>query len=309
MRRRALLLINPKARHGRVNIDWIRERLITGGLDVFEPPWTSENASEAIRKNVGNADLIVIGGGDGTVNHALPGLLEANLPVGIVPMGTANDLARTLGIPLDPLAACHVILSGKTKRIDVGSVNGQPFMNVASIGLAADVTRLLSQGTKSRWGVLAYVWAAVRALIRGRPFSVEIRSEDQVFLARTWQVAIGNGRYYGGGLTIHEGARIDDGLLNLYSLEVERSWQLLPLIPALWRGTLDPVHTVRTMQCTRIEVIPTRRPRSITADGELLGKTPAVFEVQPQALSVFVSATHSTLSDFRQPVDKEPKSE
>jgi YegS/Rv2252/BmrU family lipid kinase len=282
-----LLLINGKARHGRSNIDQIRRRLTAVGLDLIVPASVSRNASETIRQSVGNAELIVIGGGDGTINQALPGLLDARLPFGILPMGTANDLARTLELPADPIAACDVILAGRTKLIDVGRVNGQPFLNVASIGLATQVTRSLSQGAKSRWGVLAYGWAALRALFRGRPFTVDICCEGQVFRARTWQVTVGNGRSYGGGLTIHEGARIDDGLLNLYSLEVEHSWQLLPLIPALWHGKLDPIHTVRTMQGTKIKIVPTRRPRSITADGELLGKTPAVFEIQPQALSVF----------------------
>jgi len=289
LRRRALLLINQKARYGRMNVDLIRERLTAGRLDLVEPPSASGNASETIRQHIGAADLIVIGGGDGTVNRALHGLLEAKLPFGILPMGTANDLARTLELPADLTAACDIILAGKTKRIDVGRVNGRPFLNVASIGLATEVTKLLSRGAKSRWGVLAYGWAAIRALFRGQPFAVEICCEGEVFRVRTWQVTVGNGRSYGGGLTIHEGARIDDGLLNLLSLEVEHSWQLLPLFPALWRGRLDPVHTVRTMQGTRIEIRPVRRPRSITADGELLGKTPAIFEIQPQALSVFVS--------------------
>ena len=287
---RALLLVNSKARRGQEDLSQIRERLSSGGLELIEPRGESGDWSELIRRHHREADLIVLGGGDGTINRALGGLLEAQRPLGILPLGTANDLARTLALPSDPVAACEVILSGHIQRIDVGRVNDRPFLNVASVGLAVDVTRRLSQGAKSRWGVLAYLWAAIAALLRGHSFAVEICCDDERLRTRTWQVAVGNGRNYGGGLTIHQEARIDDGLLDLYSVEVQRGWHILLLIPALWRGALDPVHTVRTLRGTRFEIRPLRRPRSITADGELVGQTPAIFELNRHALSVYVPA-------------------
>ncbi len=297
MTRRALFLVNQKARHGQQDLARVRQLLQKGGIDLIEPQSMSENASETIRQFVADADLIILGGGDGTVNQALNGLLDAKLPFGLLPLGTANDLARTLDLPLDPVAACDVILAGRTQLIDVGCVNDQPFVNVASIGLASEVTKQLSRAAKSRWGVLAYVFSAVKAMLRGRPFSVEIRCNGDSLLTRTWQVTVGNGRSYGGGLTIHEGARINDGLLHLYSLEMESGWHILPLLPAMWRGTLDPIHTIRTMQGTSFEVRPISRQRSITADGELVGRTPAVFKVQPQALSVYVTEARAEASE------------
>lgn len=290
MSRRALFLVNSKSRRGRENLAQVRERLVTGGLDLIEPHDESENWSESIRRYRDDVELVVIGGGDGTINRALTDLLEAQLPFGVLPLGTANDLARTLQLPGDPVAACEVILNGRLRRIDVGRVNDRLFLNVASIGLAGELTRRLSRGAKSRWGVLAYVWAAFGALLRARPFLADIVCDDVCLRTRTWQVAVGNGRSYGGGLIINEGARIDDGLLDLYSMEFKRSWQILPLIPALWRGTLDPVHTVRTLRGTQFEVRSIRRSRTITADGEIVGQTPAVFQLLPQALSVCVSA-------------------
>ena len=290
MLRRALFLVNSQARRGQENLSQIRERLLAGGLELIEPHEEAGGWSELIRRHCKEADLIVLGGGDGTINWALNGLLEAQLPFGLLPLGTANDLARTLQLPRDPIAACEVILSGRLQRIDVGSVNDRPFLNVASLGLAGELTRRLSHGAKTRWGVLAYVWAAIGALLQARPFLVEIVCNGKRLRTRTWQVAVGNGRSYGGGLTIHEEARIDDGLLDLYSMEFKHGWHILPLIPALWRGTLDPVNTVRTLRSTKFEVRPIRRPRSITADGELVGQTPAVFQLLPQALSVYVPA-------------------
>jgi len=302
MGRRTLFLVNRNARCGREDFTEVRERLTAGGLDLIEPQTEICDPSNAIRKFGRDVGLIILGGGDGTINGALNGLLEVQVPFGVLPLGTANDLARTLELPTDLISACDVILGGLTRRIDVGRVNGRLFVNVASIGLAAEVTRRLSRGAKSRWGVLAYLWAAIGAMVRGRPFSVEISSEGDRLRTRTWQISIGNGRSYGGGLTIHDKARIDDGLLDLYSLEVERSWHVLPLIPALWRGELDPVLAVRTMHGTTFQIRPLSRPRSIIADGELIGKTPADFQLLPQALSVCVPAKsleHISVIDAR----------
>src|SRR5205085_2639746 len=149
-----------------------------------------------------------------------------------------NDLARTLGIPTDLAAACDVIAQGHTQAIDLGWVNGKHFFNAASLGLSVKITRRLKRGDKSRWGVLAYLFAAAQVLLRARPFAAEIRAGDQRWPVRTVQVAVGNGKHYGGGMTIAEDARIDDGTLRLYSLEVRRWWQLIPLLPALRAGTL-----------------------------------------------------------------------
>lgn len=286
LRRRALFLVNGKARSGRADLEPIRRRLRDGGLELHEPSDWSDPA-QIIREQVRDVDLIILGGGDGTIHHALPGLLETQRPFGVLPLGTANDLARTLELPLDPLEATEIIVAGHQKRIDVGYINDTPFVNVASIGLAGEVTQRLTRGAKSRWGVLAYIWAAIGALFRGRSFKVELHCDGQTLDVRTWQVAIGNGRSYGGGLTIHEEARIDDNLLHLYSLEVNQGWHILMLIPALWRGSLDPIPAVRTMQGRHIELRTINRHRPITADGELIGPTPATFRVEPQVLTVF----------------------
>ncbi|MEJ7592253.1 MAG: lipid kinase [Planctomycetaceae bacterium] len=288
MRQRALLLVNANSRRGQEDCEHIRMQLTSGGLDLIEPEAPGDEPSKLILQHAPHVDMIVLGGGDGTINRSLKSLLKVQLPLGILPLGTANDLARTLQLPRDLRAACEVILEGHRKSIDVGWVNDRPFLNVASIGVSESVTRRLSQGAKSRWGVLAYIWAAMGAMLRCRPFTVEIISSAGRRTTKTWQVAVGNGRNYGGGLTIHKDAQIDDGRFDLYSLEIERSWHVLPLIPALWSGTLDPVHTVFTMHDTEFEIRPVHRSRRITADGELLGHTPAIFRLEPKALSVFV---------------------
>jgi YegS/Rv2252/BmrU family lipid kinase len=240
-----------------------------------------------VRELAGQVDRAVLGGGDGTLNAAIPGLLATGLPLGVIPLGTANDLARTLNIPLDPVAAAQVIAAGRRRRIDLGEVNGHPFFNVASIGFGVDLTRALTRDAKRRFGSLGYAVAALRVLRRLRPFTAEIAHDGIRHVTRTVHVAVGNGRHYGGGMTVTEDARIDDGRLDLYSLEVASFWRLLLLLPALRSGRHHAWAEIRALAGQEIE-IRTRRRRSVNTDGEITTRTPARFRVLPGALEVFV---------------------
>jgi diacylglycerol kinase (ATP) len=180
-----------------------------------------------------------------------------------------------------------VILGGKTHRIDLGDVNGQPFFNVASFGLSTRLTRRLTPDVKRWWGRLGYAIALFRALIRARPFSAIIRANGHVHRVRTLQIAVGNGRHYGAGMTVEEDARIDDGTLNLYSLEFDHPWRLLLIYPAFRKGKHGVWKQVRTLKTDRVE-IRTRKPRSINTDGEITTRTPATFQVMRGAVEVFV---------------------
>ncbi len=137
-RRRALMLINPNARQGKTPLDGVAARLEANGIDVVPEMFssTAEIAADIVRRRDG-MDLVIVCGGDGTINAAARGVLDTGLPMGILPLGTANDLARTLSIPADLDAAADVIAAGHRRRIDVGEVNGHPFFNVASIGSAS----------------------------------------------------------------------------------------------------------------------------------------------------------------------------
>jgi diacylglycerol kinase family enzyme len=120
-----------------------------------------------------------------------------------------------------------------------------------------------------------------------RPFRAEIRQGAELHVSRTVHVAVGNGRHYGGGMTVAEHARIDDGELHVYSLEVASFWRLLRLLPALRTGRHDAWEEIRTLAGADIE-IRTRRPRSVNADGEIVTRTPARFQVRRGAIGVFV---------------------
>jgi YegS/Rv2252/BmrU family lipid kinase len=285
--RRALLLLNPYARLGDSPLEDAMRVFADAGIEVaVERYGSGAEVSPDIVRRASGFDFVIVGGGDGTVNAAAHGILETGLPMGILPMGTANDLARTLSIPLGLAEAAKVIVAGHTRRLDVGDVNGHLFFNVASIGLAADLARRLTPSVKKRWGRLAYAIAALQTLLSARPFSATIITKEGETKVKTLQIAVGNGRHYGGGTVIEASAAIDDGHLDLYSLEVSSVWKLALMAYDFRRGAHGLWHEVRTHRCVEFEVR-TRRPRPVNTDGDLVTFTPAYFTIRPSALAVF----------------------
>ena len=289
-RRRGLMLVNPKSRRGGAALEPVIARLEAGGIDVvverFETP---EEVSADIAQRRHEADLVIVCGGDGTINSAAKGVLATGLPMGILPMGTANDLARTLAIPDDLLKAADIIVAGHQRRIDLGEVNGHPFFNVASLGLSADLARGLTPEAKKRWGKLGYGLAAIRVLASARPFRAQIIGDDGAAVTvKTLQIAVGNGVHYGGGTVIHEDATIEDGHLDLYSLELKNVWKFGLMLGAFRRGQHGAWDEVRTSKSTEFD-IRTREPREINTDGDIVTETPAHFIIRPGAITVFAA--------------------
>jgi YegS/Rv2252/BmrU family lipid kinase len=286
----ALLIVNAKSRGGAASCGRAIAALEKAGIAVDRPDrGNAADPGPLIRAAAPDVDCVVVGGGDGTLNAALPGILETGLPLGILPLGTANDLARTLGLPTVLEDAVGVIAAGNRRRIDVGEVNGKPFFNVASIGFGVDLTRALTRDAKRRWGVLGYVVAGLRVIHRVRPFHVTVRVGEKIHRSRTLHLAVGNGRHYGGGMTVSEDASITDGRLDVYSLEASGVVAALKLLPSLRTGTQGHWAEVETMAGQEV-IVETSHPRAIDADGEIVSRTPARFRVRPGAITVFAPA-------------------
>ena len=285
--KRILLLHNAKARQGEGALQPVCTRLEAGGFVVTVEPFKNlpEIARDITRLHQ-TADAIVVCGGDGSISSSAPALIESGLPLGIIPAGTANDLARTLSIPLDFGAAADVIVAGHTRKIDVGMVNGHAFFNVASIGLSSELAQKLDPEIKKRFGRLGYAIAALRILAGARRFRAAIIEKGSSTTVKTYQIAIGNGRLYGGGNVIEETAAIDDGALDLYSLEMPNIWKSALMARAFRTGTHGAWKEVRTARCVEFS-IETRSPMAINTDGEIVTSTPAHFKVLPAAVTVF----------------------
>jgi diacylglycerol kinase (ATP) len=290
--KRALVLVNRHARQGQQRLEEANRCLQKLGFDLIEESELGpKDYPKTIRRYKDEVDLVIIGGGDGTLNAAVDALVETKLTLGILPLGTANDLARTLGISNSLPDACKIIGNGKVRHIDLGWVNGKYFFNVASMGLSVKITQRLTKQVKKRWGVLAYAATALRVIWESRPFSAEIMMHGKSIKVKTVQIAVGNGRYYGGGMAVVHDAMIDDQRLDLYSLEIKHWWQIIPLLPAMRQGRHIYWEQVRALHGQEIKVN-TRKPRPVNTDGEITTYTPASFRVIPQALAVLVPSAN-----------------
>ncbi|MES1923877.1 lipid kinase [Salinisphaera sp. T31B1] len=285
---RVLLLINRESRQGEAHAQAARDALEALDVEVllgnFEKP---DDVPAEIEAYADQVDMIVLGGGDGTLNLAAGPVMHSGKPMGVLPLGTANDFARTLLIPTELEAACRNVVEGVTHRVDLGQCNDVYFVNVASIGLAVRACEYRSDAAKKWFGAFGYASNVFQAFRDTDPFSAEVRCGNQRHQLRSIQLAIGNGRYFGGGLAVSSDAALDDGRLDLYSLKPASLTKLVGMLPSLVRGPDKSVQGVQLLEGTEFHVS-TDRPMQINTDGELLTETPATFRVLPGALSVKV---------------------
>ncbi|WAM25778.1 lipid kinase [Myxococcus sp. NMCA1] len=303
----AVLVVNTRSRSGREAFQAARETLVARGVSIVE----CHALSRAVRLDAvvermvarGTRRLIV-GGGDGTLSRAVVRLLGRDVTLGVLPLGTGNDFARSLGIPPDIEAACDVIAQGYTARVDVGLANGRPFLNAASLGLATGIAKRLTKRLKQRAGKLAYPVAAAAEMKDLRPFHIRLKADDQELALDVLQLVVGNGLYHGAGNMVAPDARLDDRRLDIYAIaapsaasgnegtglgQLQDIATLMRVALSLRSGEHVEHPAVTALRAARlyVEADPVQE---VNADGELVGKTPMRFEVAPAALRVYAPA-------------------
>lgn len=289
--KRVLLIVNSKARNGAAQASEAKAELEKRGFEVIAPDTSSGDYTRIIKSHKDQVDMVVAGGGDGTIRLCLEGILQTKLKLGILPLGTANNLARNLGIPLDLKAACDIIAKENPVAVDVAYVNDIPFFNVAGLGLSVRINKDLPRDLKKRFGVFAYVFLAIQYLRRARPFSAEIKCDNKVLKVKTMQITVCNGRHYGAGLVIDEKASINDSRLDLVSTEVKTWWQGLLALPALMSGrNHEDKEGLRKLEALKEIVIKTKKPMDLDTDGDITARTPAVFRIEPKKISIFAES-------------------
>lgn len=288
--KKILLLINPYSRQGAQVLDDAVKLLQQRGHQVIVPAEhkNHNDPNELILKHQHEISHVVIGGGDGSVNAALDALLKTNLPFVVIPLGTANNLARTFSLPTDLNAALDLIDQGEEKLIDVGVVNDIPFLSVAGLGLSTEVNRHVSSYLKKILGVGAFILTAFRLSFKMNPFRAEIYADgSKPIFTKSWQISVCNGKYYGSGLAIKEDASLNDMKLHLLSTEVKKWWHSLKMITSFFTGRFKKEHEV-TLISAREMIIKTRRRFAIDVDGDLKTYTPATLKVIPKAAKIVV---------------------
>ncbi|MES2625668.1 MAG: lipid kinase [Pseudomonadota bacterium] len=285
---RALLIINPRSRQGgTADIEAGLQKLLQAGIAVEKiAPNDAAQMEKEIAARRNTIDFVIVGGGDGTISSTAQSLYRHRLAFAILPLGTANDLARSLGIPNNLEGAFDLIVSGNRRWIDLGSVNGHHFFNACHIGLGVRITHELTPELKKKLGVLSYCKAFMSALSKSGQFAVELNVDGVVYRKHALELTVGNGRYYGGGNVVHEDATVDDGLLRLSCIYPESLWELLAMSRMIRKGQQKNAEKTFCISGHRITV-KTTFSMEVHADGERATKTPAEFEIIPRALEVF----------------------
>ena len=292
MARDVTLLCNPAAGGGRAGriLPRAERALCDLGLTVrADVTRDMEHARELAAGAAQAGDVVATLGGDGLVGcvaGALRGCPGAVLA--ILPGGRGNDTARALGIPRDVEAACAVVAGGVERDLDLGEVDGRPFAGIASLGFDSDANRIANEAP-SRLGTLVYVYGALRALVGWQPAGFELLLDGEPLRATGYSVAACNSPYYGGGMLLAPGARLDDGLLDVVVISELAKRRFLVTLPRAFRGTHVRNAAVRIVRCRELEVR-SSRPFVIYADGDPVGATPATIRVVPRALRVLVPA-------------------
>lgn len=282
--KRALLLVNPSASRYQAASAVVRAGL-GKTMQIDERDTRTTDLHEMLTRCPEAYDAVFVAGGDGTINYLLKDLAGAEIPLGIIPLGTANDFARTLGIPTDPALAVEALIEGETHRVDLGSVNGRYFANVASVGLGADVAREMDSNEKSWLGLLSYPIALFRAYRSAKPLKVRLTIDGDVRKQRVLQLGVGNGHSHGGGLYVSETVSVTDGKFDVYCVLPRSPWRLTSIVNALLRRQHHGDPDIKTFSAEHIAV-DTSREMDVNVDGELLTTTPARFQMHARALNV-----------------------
>jgi diacylglycerol kinase (ATP) len=303
---RPLVIINPRSGRGLNEARWARLRpALTDGLGELDSAFTTgpRDASAIARREAeAGRRLIIAMGGDGTVSEVADGILTAGAgqrtQLGMIPRGTGGDFRRTLDLPHDIAEAGRRIREGTTRVIDAGRVtyrghDGQNetrhFVNVASFGFSSAVARRANSSSKRMGGRIAFLTATVGTLLSYDNTDVWItadggpRERRRVLLA-----ALGNGRFFGGGMKICPEAALDDGVFDLITVGDYSRTEVLTKVGRLYSGTHLELEEVQSARVRRLEVEPVDADALIPVelDGETPGHLPAIFEILPGALHV-----------------------
>ena len=291
--REVVVVVNRHSRHSDAEIVRLHDALAAHGLRVaaFHAESKETGCTKCIKRAAkAGAPAILVGGGDGTMTHAVNELAKRESVLGVLPFGTGNSFAQSLGIPLHDLdAALAVIARGHVECVDLGVVNGTYFANFATVGLSSEIAAATPRALKKLTGAVAYGLASIRPMLTHRAFRARIDWKGGRLDVTTQDVVVANGRFYG-DTPVAPDATIVDGRLHLFTTDNGSALAAARTYIALGRGEharLPDAHLITARAFT----VRTRKRQPIAIDGSPLEKTPARFRVARGALRVFVPET------------------
>jgi diacylglycerol kinase (ATP) len=306
---RARLIVNPQSGADRAPelLPVINARLRTFVRDLDITMTTSaDDAQRAAARAVGEGcEALYVAGGDGTLNAVMRGLLSAEgvatVPIGVVPLGTGNDFAKSLGLGDEPVAALDALSERRVIAVDVGMMNGRPFVNTSAGGFVADASETVTEGLKDATGKLAYIIGGARALLGSTPFSAHLRLHRAPDTTSGWDgpmelqmFAASNARFIGGGHAIAPDALIDDGLLDVVVVPRMSRIDFIAVLQRLATGSYDETGGVLHFRAAAFDLEFSRTVR-VNTDGEVLEADRCEYRVQPSAARFFCGAAPHAL--------------
>jgi YegS/Rv2252/BmrU family lipid kinase len=290
--KRAILVVNAMSRRGEAVFGEARDRLTAAGLELIDAHAVQnpEVMEPVVKAAIAKAPMVIVGGGDGTLSSAVDYFVGTDAVFAVLPLGTANSFARTLGLPLDLEGAIEAIVRGRRKRIDLGIINGDYFANAAALGLSPLIADTVPHGLKRYLGMLGYLIWAVRVAFRFQPFRLHITLEDGS-LVKCWatEARIANGRFHG-GVELVESQQLDSGEMVIQAVTGKSVFGLA----WSWFATLFKLRS-RAQTVTewrgRKMILDTRPPQKVSIDGEIAAKTPLTVEVARGAIEVAAPRT------------------
>jgi YegS/Rv2252/BmrU family lipid kinase len=301
---RPLVIVNPRSGGGLSESRWARVRgALADGLGELDTVFTTgpRDATEIARREAaGGRRLILALGGDGTISEVADGVLAAGAgattEIGLIPRGTGGDFRRTIEVPQEIAAAAEHIKNAPARAVDAGRVRYRAtdggegvrhFVNVASFGFSSAVARRANASSKRFGGRIAFMGATLRELFAHDNHDVWLTVDGQERKRRrVMMAAVGNGRFFGGGMKICPDARIDDGAFDLVAVGDLTRGQVVANIGKLFGGTHLELEQVTHERITRLHAEPVESDADIAVelDGETPGHLPATFEIVPGAL-------------------------
>jgi YegS/Rv2252/BmrU family lipid kinase len=285
--KRAMLVVNAASRNGEALFEEARGKLGAAGIDLIDAHVVHDPSvmEPVVKAAIARAPMVIVGGGDGTLSAVVDHFVGKDTVFAVLPVGTANSFARSLGLPLDIDGSIDVIAYGRRKRIDLGMINGDYFANVAALGMSPLIADTVPSGLKRYLGILGYIVWAIRVAFKFRPFRLRVTLEDGT-TQRVWatEARIANGSHQGGVLLV-EDAKLDSGDMVIQAV----TGKSLTGLAWSWFTTLFKIrHRDQTVTEWRGRhmILDSKPHQKISIDGEIAAKTPVSVECARGAIEV-----------------------
>jgi diacylglycerol kinase (ATP) len=294
---RLVIIANPKAGRGRAFgrlLRHVREWRPAGWNIELLTTGQPGHAGKIARGLLSDPpDILAVCGGDGTVQEVVSSTPAPPFPVGIIPAGTANVLARELGLPLDPVRALNIVLSGAVRRVDCGRLENASthgFLLMAGVGFDAYVASRVNAVMKDKIGIAAYYLATLRAMASYEFPEFRVVTDAESLVGTSCIIA--NAQEYGGGLVLTPGADMTDGLFDILVISGKPTWGLIPFLWSAWRR--QP-RRYPWMQYRRSRQVRVEGPEGILVqvDGEVVGGLPLAIDLLPSVFPLVVPGPKS----------------